>query len=318
MSKLRVLSPESAEPLAQAFRAACERCHAVWQVDAASRCARAQARSQIVDGGWDALFLDGRFADLVRSAVKVQAASAQVAGGADFLFTRNGTSAAVNLFGAATTTFAESLGYSFGGSHVSVCGEGPRALALVQALAVAGADRIVLVSDTPRKSEEAIRLFLARYKRLAYAVVDLSPEEDHHRSFAEAYEQPRYQFGSYTTSRNALAESDYLFAVGEEPFFTSNPVPRDVFEEQVAVCHAGCAPAESGFAHLAKECGCTVLDGRGSLAWSVAQATAVLSQLHLDLPSDDAQDAVDVANAAPPCSLDDMFRAASGPLGLTC
>lgn len=318
-ARLAVLSPERAELHVQAFQRTLERSFLPWDVQPHSHLTRAQARLFITDGAWDALFLDGRFADLTRSAVKVQAASMQVAGGADVVFARKGTRVAINVFGAAAVSHLERLGYSFGGARVAVCGQGPRALSLVQALAVAGASTLILVDETPRKSEEAMRLYLSRYKRLAYATMDVRPEGESHRSFQEAYEEPTYQFGSYTTSTQALRDADYLMAVGENPFFTSTGVPTDVLGNQILVYHAGVAPAESTLCAAASAAGCLVPDGRGTTAYAIAQASAVFAQLHHDYL--DAQDnGVPETNedALLPQSMDDMFLAAASTLGLTC
>lgn len=317
VSQLHILSTGHAASVQAAFEACLAGCRIHWDVVLHSSLSRAQARQVIADGGWDALFLDGQFGDLTRSAVKVQAASMQVAGGADLVFARKETTVAVNLFGAACASYVQHLGYSLHDSTAVVCGSGPHALSLVQALAIAGANRIVLVDETPRKSEEAMRLYLSRYKRLAHATFDVTLEEDQRRTFAQAYEQPAYQFGSYTTSTQIMTSADYLFAAGEGPFFTSAGVPEDVFGDQILVCHAGVAPSESTFATTAKAAGCNVADGRGALAYAIAQASAVLSQLHFDY-LDDAPDVVPDTDedALLPLSLESMFTSAADALGM--
>lgn len=319
MAKLCVLSAYAADPVCRAFQAALASCADSWDTEGLSSLDRVRASQVVSDGSWDALFLDGQFADLTRSVATVQAASMQLAGGADTVFKRNAAVVAINLFGAGATSFFEHKGYSFGGSHVVVCGQGPRALSLVHALAVAGAGRIVLVDETPRKSEEAMRLYLARYKNLAYATIDFSPTEDMHRSFQEAYEQPRYQFGSLSTSTEAIRHADYVFATGEEPYLSSCAVADGVFGEQVLVCHVGASLAESTFANTAQQAGCSVLDGRGALAFSVAQAAVVLAQLHDNRSGSDLADMPnDIEDTLLSYSLEDMFRAASDAWGLPC
>ena len=244
MGRLVAMSGFNAQPAAQAFQALFDLYDPEWQAESESPASRARVQGRIADEEWDGLFLDGPLHDLVRTGATVRAASVQLSGGADLVFKGNDVVIAVNLFGSSAVAHLEHCGYRLGGARVAVCGSGPRAQALVHAVAVAGADEIVLVGQTPARSKSDLELYLARYKRIAYATLDLQPSDHLHRSFKEAYEQPHYLFGSFQTSTKALAAADYLLAAGEQPFATDAGVPEQVLADQILAYH------EIGRAHV--------------------------------------------------------------------
>ena len=251
MPLLVATSSFNSQPTAQAFQALFDLYAPEWRAEAAFPLSRSGVQGRIDQADWDALVLEGPMQDLMRSAASVRAASVQLTGGADLVFKGKDATIAVNLFGPSAIAHLEHCGYRLGGARVVVCGSGPRALALVHAAAVAGAQQIVLVGSSPKQSKSELELYLARYKRIAYGGIDLQPTDHLHRSFKEAYEQPSYLFGSYTTSTKALAAADYLLAAGEDPFATSAGVPTHVLGEQILAYHAGCSLAESAFAKAA-------------------------------------------------------------------
>ena len=310
MQRLVAMSQFNARLTADAFQALFDAYACDWRAEADSPVSRADVQGRIAAEDWDALVLDGPLQDLVRSTGTIRAASVQLSGGADLVFKGKGATIAVNLFGASAIAHLEHAGYRLGGSRVVVCGTGTRALSLVHAAAVAGAQQIVLVGETPARSKSELELYLSRYKRIAYNGLDLQPSDHLHRSFREAYEQPSYLFGSYTTSTKALAAADYLLAAGEDPFVTRPGVPAHVLGEQILACHAGCAPAESALAKAASDAGLTVLDGRGTLAYAVAQAVSVLCM--------GAAGTDEVRSESGVQLLDDMFAVAAKPLGAPC
>ena len=310
MSTLMVVSDFNAQPLAQACADLFEAYDCGWEAQAVSLTSRSDAHGVLTDGLWDACMLDGPLQDLVKASADIRAASVKLSGGADLLFRKNDVVIAVNLFGSAAIAHVEHTQRRLGGAHVAVCGTGPRACALVHACAVAGAERIVLIGQTPKQSKSELELFLARYRRIAYEGLDLQPSDPLHRSFKEAYEQPKYLFGSFATSTQALSSADYIFAAGEEPFATDPGVPEAVLGEQILVYHAGCSLAESALAAAARDAGVTVLDGRGTMAFCAAEAVSVLCM--------GGAGTEEVRSEQGAALLDDMFAVAAKPLGVPC
>ena len=297
---LAVLSSDGASRLAAAFKVLVEECWLDWRVDDLRPYTRSQAADVMCADTWTGLVLDGDFADLARQGVQVRAASVQLSGGADCLFRLKGQTVALHLFGHACIEHLKRLGYSVAGKRVVVCGSSPRSMGLLASAALWGAKRLVLLDETPKKAQAALNLYLARAKRLSYATFELEPEEGQ-VTLRQAYEDPDYLFGSYTTSVQELAAADFVLAAGVEPFDTSAVIPEQAWGNQVLAYHAGSNFADSQFAHAAKAAGISVPDGRGTIAALAAEA--MVSFMH-------------TVGRYPSLSADDMFAHAASALGM--
>lgn len=268
-------------------------------------CATAEdAAMQLAEPDVRAAFVAVPLQPAAFDASTVRAASARLSRGASWVIRRDTGFVGVNTMGTGCVSYLERQGYSLGGARVVVCGEGPAALATVQAVAAAGAERIVLIDRVKQSSERLLTRFIKDYKRLAYATVDLQPEEEHHRSFREAYVDPDYLFGSYRTSTQAIRDADVLIRVpGALDGAVDLPFSEELLGAQTLVLDAADLSGAGVLIAAAAQAGCGVLDGRGVLAAQVAHDAALLLQLKGvdNMPSTDDMFAIALGAATQPC-----------------
>lgn len=212
------------------------------------------------------------------AAATAKAASAKLAHGANLLVKKGDALIAYNTDGQGCVAYLERAGVSFTGAHVVVCGTGPTALAILHAVAQAGADEIVLVGRNKERSQRVLETYVSEYGKLAHATIDLPPAQEHHRSFRTAYDETTFKFGSYTTSTKALAAADVVINATPLGMKQGDPAPFDthLLSASQVVFDVVYGHGETAFIHAARETGCSVYDGGGML---VAQAVATVQAL---------------------------------------
>ncbi len=204
-----------------------------------------------------------------------KAASAQLAQGANVLVSKGDALIAYNTDGQGCVTNLERMGFSFAGKRVAVCGTGPTALSILHASAVAGASAVMLLGRDKERTHRVLEAYHDRYATLARATMDFPALQENHRSFVEAFERTTFKYGTYLTSKNALASADLIVnatPLGMKegdgaPFDTSLLRPGQI----VFDCVYG--HGETALVREATAAGCRACDGAGML---VAQAVETL------------------------------------------
>lgn len=264
-----------------------------------------EAADFLQDGAWLSVNITTPYKPLAFRAAQVRAASAKLSGGVNMLINRDGVPVGLNTDGVGCIRHIERAGYSLSGARVAVCGTGPTSLAIFHAAATAGAASIVLVGRDKHRSEDVLNRFIETYRELAYATIDIDALDEGHRSFKEAYEEPDYLFGSYTTSTSALKHADIIIDATPLGMHEDDPLPfsEDLLGSQTLVYDVVYGHGPSKLLATASQAGCNVLDGRGMLVAQAAENATALLQL----------EGVDVMP-----SWDDMFAIMAKAAGFPC
>lgn len=224
---------------------------------------------------------------LAYEAATVCAATAKLARGANMLVRKNDALIAYNVDGEGCIDYLERTGFDFAGAQVAVCGTGPTALSIYHAAVLAGAARVVLVGRDADRTREVLEAYVAEYRALAYAAVDLPAARSHHRSFRTAFEQADFAYGSYGACAQVFSEADLIVNATPLGMAAGDPSPFDtaLLRSGQTVFDAVYGHGETALVAGAREAGCAALDGRGMLvAQAVATATALLDISGTDAP----------------------------------
>lgn len=242
-------------------------------------------------------FLEGRaffsinittpYKPLAYEVATVRAATAKLARGANMLVRKNDALIAYNVDGEGCVDYLERTGFDFSGAQVAVCGTGPTALSILHAAALAGSARVVLVGRDADRAREVLETYVAEYRELAYATVDLPAARSHHRSFRAAFEHTDFAYGSYGTCAQVFSGADLIVNATPLGMVAGDPAPFDttLLRGGQTVFDAVYGHGETALFAGAREAGCTALDGRGMLvAQAVATAVALLDIAGADTP----------------------------------
>lgn len=211
-------------------------------------------------------------------AADVRAASAMLAHGANVLANKNGTLIAYNTDGQGCVTYLERAGVKLRGTSVVVCGTGPTSLSILHAVAQTGPAEVILIGRDKAKAQKVMRTYADELGALVGRTVDMPAFKEGHLSFAELYRQVGFKFGSYETSRQAIAAADVII--------DATPLGMNEGDEApfgTALLHAGqtvfdvvYGHGETALAKAARAAGCRFMDGAGML---VGQAVVTVSIL---------------------------------------
>ncbi len=149
-------------------------------------------------------------------AATYKAATAKLARGVNLLVNKDGVLVGYNVDGDGCVSYLEREGVDFTDKRVAVCGTGPTSLSILHACAQAGAKELLLLGRDKDRCSEVISRYLDEYHHLASTAIDLPSAIDGHLSFVQAYENADFKFGSYSTSKNAIAAADRCDVVGHE------------------------------------------------------------------------------------------------------
>ena len=223
------------------------------------------ARAFIRAGKYVGLSVTTPFKPVAAEAVDICAASARLAGGVNVVVNRAGMLLGSNVDGRGAVTYLEHGGVSFAGTTVAVCGTGPTALSCLHAVALAGADTIVLLSRSKDRAQQVLQDYLDLYGTLAHASIN-PPSDAGRRSFREALEQVRYLFGSYATSGAAIQQADIIMDATTLGMHEGDPAPFDT-----GLLHADqtvfdvCYMRPTALIAAAQAAGARAFDGRAML-----------------------------------------------------
>lgn len=181
-----------------------------WTCELVSNLSEEEARKFIKKRSYSAAILDDSYKELGVQCADIKAASAKLASGAGLLVRKGKTLLAYELEGISRATYFMRKGFDYAGALVLVSGEGPSALADVLAASLAGARKVVLVSNNKQEAKRRLRVFVEDFGTLAYATIDLPPAEENQLSFREAYDQTSFSFGSYRSSTKIFEEAELV------------------------------------------------------------------------------------------------------------
>lgn len=227
------------------------------------------------------------------AAADVRAASATLAHGANVLVNKDGTLIAYNTDGQGCVAALERAGVSFAGKSVVVCGTGPTSLSILHAVAQAGPADVVLVGRDVERSRAVLRTYVDELGALVGRTVDMPAFKEHHLSFAELYERVNFRYGSYATSRQAIAAADIIIDATPLGMNANDPTPFDpaLLREGQVVFDVVYGHGETALARAARAARCTFFDGAGMLVGQAVVTVNILRDITgatvLDLPDDD-------------------------------
>lgn len=204
---------------------------------------------------------------LAFEAARARAASARLAKGANLLVRKNYVLIAYNTDGQGCVAYVERLGFDFAGKSVVVCGTGPTSLAILHAAAQAGAAEVSLLGRDKAKAEAVLRAYAGEFSTLAHATIDLPAAKSHHLSFRQTFEQVKFKFGAYETSRKTIAAADLIVDATPLGMKAGDPAPFDteLLSAGQMVLDVVYGHGETALAAAAKQAGCAFSNGRGML-----------------------------------------------------
>lgn len=210
---------------------------------------------------------------LAYGAADVQAATAKLAGGANLLVRVAGQLLAYNVDGQGCVEYLRREGVRFADARVAICGTGPTALSILNACVQAGAGPVLLLGRDAARAQTAVNGYLDVYRDLLSTAVMLPGASHGNLGFDEAYEKAQLMFGTYATSKQAIAAADIIIDATPLGMKREDPPPFDT-----ALIGSGQMVFDTVYGHgqtalleAARAAGAAAYDGRGML---VAQAVA--------------------------------------------
>ena len=223
----------------------------------------------------------------------MRAASATLAHGANVLVNKDGALIAYNTDGQGCVAYLERAGVDFRGASVVVCGTGPTSLSILHAVAQAGPAEVVLIGRDKEKARNVMRTYADELGAMIGRVVDMPAFKEGHLSFSEVYKQVGFKFGSYATSRQAIAGADIIIDATPLGMKAGDPAPFDtaLLHEGQTVFDVVYGHGETALARAARAAGCTFLDGAGMLVGQAVVTVGILRDITgeaaLDIPEDE-------------------------------
>lgn len=218
-------------------------------------------------------------------AAEIKASTAQLAGGVNLLVNKDGHLMGFNVDGQGAVRFLEREGVDFMDKKVVVCGTGPTALSILHACVLAGAGEVLLLGRDKERSRARMEKYVEGYRHLASTAIPMPSAEDNHLDFVKAYEHANYRFGSYETSKKAIAAADVVVDATVLGMREGDPAPFDVslFREGQVALDTVYGHCETEFVRAAKNAGCATYDGAGMLVSQAVLSVITLCEVQ-DVP----------------------------------
>lgn len=238
-----------------------------WEYGFADCPTEGEARAFLARRDWLALNVTMPWKPLAYQAATARTEEARLAGGANVLVRRGGDLLADNTDGKGCVAYLRRCGIEFAGACAVVCGTGPTSLAIMHAVAVAGAEQVVLLGRDEAKASRVLAGYRAHRNGAARTA----------HLFAGAYER----------HGEAIATADVILDATPLGMEQGDPAPFDT-----ALLSAGQVVFDVVYGHgdtalmaAAREAGCAAYDGTGML---VAQAVETVHDIvgWLDVPAD--------------------------------
>lgn len=263
-----------------------------WTYDFADIEDAAQAEQFVANKDFLSINITTPYKKLAFDVANIKAASAKLAQGANVLVQKRGVLVGFNTDGEGCIEALERSGVDFSGKKVAVCGTGATSLAIYHSAAIAGAVSVLLLSRDKNRSNVAVEGYVNRFGALFNAAsslkqADIEPEKPGHRTFREAFGRTLFLYGSYETSRDAIAEADVIINATPLGMKEGDSAPFDTAllsaNQVVFDCIYG--HGETELVAAAREAGAEVHNGAGMLvAQAVATVYAVCELAEVDIP----------------------------------
>lgn len=270
-------------------------CGLPWRYGSMDIADEGEARAFIERGGFLSINITTPYKPLALACASESDAAARLAGGANLLVSegasvaradsagsvdepREGDDAAdkprlhaYNVDGLGCVAYLEREGVAFAGADTVVCGTGPTAMSILNAVLGAGANVRLLGRDAQRTQQA-----LARYLELAGSGEDGSGNEDANEAGSAARgPKPAVTAGSYAESRSAIERADIIIDATSLGMSEGDPAPFDtnLISPRQVVFDTVYGHGTTALMAAARDAGAKALDGSGML---VGQAVATL------------------------------------------
>ena len=176
---------------------------------------------------------------------------------------------------------------------VVVCGTGPTALSILHAVAQAGPADVLLLGRDKERAHRVMRTYADELGAMIGRTVDMPAFKEGHLSFAEVYKRVDFRFGSYDTSRQAIAGADIIIDATPLGMNEGDNTPFDaaLLRADQTVFDVVYGHGETALAAAARATGCTFFDGAGMLVGQAVVTVGILRDITetaaLDIPEDE-------------------------------
>lgn len=214
-------------------------------------------------------------------AATVLGATSRLAGGVNLLVNKDGNLLGYNVDGDGAIRFLEREGVDFWGAKVVVCGTGPTALSILHAATMAGASESLLLGRDKNRSKAVMQRYADEFRSLASTAIPIAAKVPNRREFIEAYEDSDLKFGSYETSKQAIAAADVIIDATVLGMKEGDPAPFDtsLLHEGQAVMDTVYGHGQSALIHDAIAAGCKAFDGSGMLVSQAALSAGIVFEV---------------------------------------
>lgn len=235
-------------------------------------------------------------------AADVAAATAKLAGGANVLVCKDATLLGYNVDGRGCVRYLERTGARFNGAVVALCGTGPTALSIMHECAQAGCASVLMLSRDRARSQQVVNGYLDAYRELLSTAITLPGAPQGRVSFAQAYHDTEFLFGSYATSTTAIANADIIIDATPLGMHADDPAPFDtaLISDTQLVFDTVYGHGETALLRAARQAGARAIDGRGMLVAQAVETAGIVC---------------DVCEVPIPFSDDELFGMMAGAAG---
>lgn len=275
------------------YNAVYERAGLPWHYGTADLATRAEAEAFLAARDFLSINITTPYKPEAFAAADVRAASASLAHGANVLVNKGGALIAYNTDGQGCVAYLEGAGVSFAGKSVVVCGTGPTALSILHAVAQAGPADVLLLGRDKERAHRVMRTYADELGAMIGRTVDMPAFKEGHLSFAEVYKRVDFRFGSYDTSRQAIAGADIIIDATPLGMNEGDNAPFDaaLLRADQTVFDVVYGHGETALAAAARATGCTFFDGAGMLVGQAVVTVGILRDITetaaLDIPEDE-------------------------------
>lgn len=211
----------------------------------------------------------------------IKAASAKLAQGVNLLVRKSGELLGYNVDGDGAVRYLERQGVDFKDAKVAVCGTGPTSMSILHACVIAGAKEVLLLGRDKERAKVRIGQYLDTYRHLASTAIPLMAPKDGHLGFAEAYEHADYRFGTYETSKSAIAAADIIIDATTLGMHEGDPAPFDtsLISSRQVVLDTVYGHGVTSIVRAAREAGAKAFDGAGMLVSQAVISLTILCEI---------------------------------------
>lgn len=260
-----------------------------WEYGFADCPTEGEARVFLARRDWLAINITMPWKPLALEASTARTDEARLANGANVLVRRGDDLLADNTDGKGCVAYLRRCGVEFAGARAVVCGTGPTSLAIMHAVASAGASHVALLGRDDAKTRRA----LADYHRRGSGGIAAAVEKTAAKAGGLLAEKALESFkptadliaGSYSSSADLIERADIILDATPLGMSSGDPAPFDttLLSSRQIVFDVVYAHGKTALLAAARAVGCAAYDGSGML---VAQAVETVRDIveWLDMP----------------------------------